>query len=287
MRSYSNTIQSIGIILSICFIVYMKKSLSLALSRPIRLVNLVPSNKALPIPQISYQQGKIWQDMLVNAYIDQQRQSKSVQEAPKTVGCLLMLQHKSVYTLGSATQADSGPFGHHLADGSYLDYEVIETERGGQATYHGPGQLVIYPILDLNYFSKDLHVYLRNLEESIIRTLDKCGIEAYTVNGRTGVWHNEEKLAAIGIKVSRWVTLHGLSININPDMRYFDNIIPCGITDKKAGCIRSYNPNVSMHEISQYYLDSFNDVFQTNIVEKHDDMSSVNLSESSLKELVQ
>jgi lipoyl(octanoyl) transferase len=280
MKSSSQAIISSSIAISLYLFILMGKSLARTMSRPIRLINMIPNTKSSPIPQISYQQGKNWQEMLVNSYIDQQRRLKHVEVQPSNVGSLLLLQHQPVYTLGSATQADSGPFGHRLSDGTYLDYEVIETERGGQATYHGPGQLVAYPILDLNYFRKDLHVYLRNLEESIIKTFDKCGIQAYTVSGRTGVWHNEEKLAAIGIKVSRWVTLHGLSINVDPDMRYFDNIVPCGISDKKAGCIRTYNSRLSMQEVSDHFIDSFNDVFETKIVEQHDDISSLKLFSS-------
>ena len=143
---------------------------------------------------------------------------------------LLLLQHYPVITIGR-----SGSRSNILLTESALaaaGIEVCEIERGGDVTYHGPGQLTGYPIINLQHFRKDVHWYLRQLEEVIIRVLTGYGITGERVEGYTGVWVGNEKIAAIGISVRRWITYHGFALNVCPDMSHFGMIRPCGITDK-------------------------------------------------------
>ena len=145
------------------------------------------------------------QQNLVDYHVSLQDIRKSPYEE-NIVGSMIMLQHKPVYTLGTGTVIGSGPFSSISKDGSVLDYEMFQVERAGQATYHGPGQLVIYPILDLNYFYKDINWYLRALEDIAIKTINMYDIksERNKLPGYTGVWVGDSKLAAIGIKIRRW-----------------------------------------------------------------------------------
>jgi len=143
---------------------------------------------------------------------------------------LLYTEHEHVYTLGKG-----GDENHLLASDVELQEKGVDVhriDRGGDITYHGPGQVVGYPILDLRSYGTDIHLYLRNLEETIIRVLGDFGIEGAREEGMTGVWVKGEKIAAIGVKVSRWVTMHGFALNVNTDLSMFHRIIPCGIFHK-------------------------------------------------------
>lgn len=145
---------------------------------------------------------------------------------------LLFCEHWPVYTMGT-----SGVAAHLLVQEQALKEQGVEfyhTNRGGDVTYHGPGQLVAYPILDLENFFTDLHRYLRMLEEAVMATLADFGLQAGRIAGLTGVWLGERKICAIGVRASRWVTMHGLALNVNPELKYFDQIIPCGVSDKKV-----------------------------------------------------
>lgn len=143
---------------------------------------------------------------------------------------LLLTEHEHVYTLG--TGADI----HHLLanDGELRErgIDVVAVDRGGDITYHGPGQLVGYPLLDLHAYTQDLHWYLRRLEEVIIRVLDGFHVSGSRLEGYTGVWVGGEKICAIGIKASRWITMHGFALNVTTDLSFFDRIIPCGIFER-------------------------------------------------------
>jgi lipoyl(octanoyl) transferase len=143
---------------------------------------------------------------------------------------LIVTEHHPVITIGK-----SGSLNHIVADLSYLEsngIDVIEIDRGGDITFHGPGQLVGYPILDLTQFRQDVHWYLRNLEDVIIGTLKDLAIDGVRIPGLTGVWVGKKKICAIGIKVTRWVSMHGFALNISTNLDYFKHIIPCGIADK-------------------------------------------------------
>ena len=141
---------------------------------------------------------------------------------------LLLVEHEPVYTLGRGTRASSLPL--PVAALEARGATVAEVERGGDVTWHGPGQLVGYPILDLRQHREDLHWYLRQLERALIGALVELGLEATPDPGRTGVWTGGRKIASIGIHVKQWVTLHGFALNVAPDLAWFDAIVPCGIS---------------------------------------------------------
>ena len=169
---------------------------------------------------------------------------------------LYTVEHNNVYTLGKTGSRD-----HILINDEEMKAKGIsyyEIDRGGDITYHGPGQLVAYPILDLNNYYKDTHRYLRDLEETVILTLKELGIEAHREEEFTGVWVGEEKICAIGIKVSRWITMHGIAFNINTDLSYFDKIIPCGIFHKGVTSIEKITgKKADMAEIKKMYVNNF------------------------------
>jgi lipoyl(octanoyl) transferase len=142
---------------------------------------------------------------------------------------LLLVEHEPVVTLGRGTRPTSVPL--PSSDLASRGVEVFEVERGGDVTFHGPGQLVGYPIIDLRQHQEDLHWYLRRLETAIIEALDTLGLQAGTNPGLTGVWVKGRKIASIGIHVKQWVTFHGFALNVTTDLDYFDLIVPCGIKD--------------------------------------------------------
>lgn len=135
---------------------------------------------------------------------------------------LILVEHPAVYTLGKNASKE-----HILKRKEGVS--VIQTDRGGNITFHGPGQLVGYPILDLNFYKRSITWYMRELEQLMIDVLKEYGIEGSTKKGLTGTWVKDHKIAALGVRISRWVTMHGFSLNINPDLNYYQDIIPCGI----------------------------------------------------------
>jgi len=138
---------------------------------------------------------------------------------------LILVEHDPVYTLGKNANED------HLLQSRDQSVDVFNIERGGDITFHGPGQLVGYPILDLSNYKKSVSWYMRTLEQVLIDTLIEFKIIAQRNNGLTGVWVGDEKIAALGVRISRWVTMHGFALNVNPDLSFYDGIIPCGIFD--------------------------------------------------------
>jgi len=178
------------------------------------------------------------------------------QEQKPTPNYLLFCQHPHVYTLGK-----SGKEEHLLLDEDGLKSKqatFYKINRGGDITYHGPGQLVGYPIFDLDNFFTDIHQYLRLLEEAIIKTLEDYNISASRIEGLTGVWldhvekRNPRKICAIGVKTSRWVTMHGFALNVNAHLDYFNNIVPCGISDKAVTSLHiELGKQMDMNEVSE------------------------------------
>ncbi len=150
-------------------------------------------------------------------------------ELPDTV---LLVEHPPVYTVGRGAHGSLTNLLWDEEERARQGIELFEVDRGGDITYHGPGQLVGYPILNLNHYGRDLHQYLRNLEEVLIRALGDFGVGAGRLPPHTGVWVGEEKIAAIGVKASHWITQHGFALNVNPNLAHFTGIIPCGIEDK-------------------------------------------------------
>lgn len=164
--------------------------------------------------------------------LDLQRALVEERRADRIPDQLVLLQHPPVITLGVKARNDRS---HVLASPDVLEeegVELFESGRGGDVTYHGPGQLVGYPILDLRPDRCDVHQYVRDLEEVLIGTAGRFGVTASRISGLTGVWVGKEKLAAIGVRIARWITSHGFAFNISTDLRHFNLIVPCGITDK-------------------------------------------------------
>lgn len=209
-------------------------------ARILRKMNSYP-NKLVQIRQlgsIDYQQAWDYQEALFADTLAMKVHNRNSlpDDQQQTPNYLLFCEHPHVYTLGK-----SGKENHLLANDSFLETigaRFYRINRGGDITYHGPGQLVGYPILDLDNFFTDIHRYMRLLEEGIILTLADYGIAAGRIDGLTGVWLDHEaqvnprKICAMGVKASRWVTMHGFALNVNTDLSYFSHIVPCGIADK-------------------------------------------------------
>jgi lipoyl(octanoyl) transferase len=176
---------------------------------------------------------------------------------------LLLLEHPDVLTLG--VRGDGGR-GHILATDESLasrGIEVYEAGRGGDVTYHGPGQIVGYPIIDLNPNRRDVHRYVRDLETVLMRTAADYGIEATRIPGLTGVWVGNEKLAAIGVRIARWITSHGFALNVSTKLDRFDLIVPCGISDRGVTSLeRLLGHHVDIEEVSTRIAEHFVKVFQ-------------------------
>ncbi len=182
------------------------------------------------------------------------RKEEDAEKHQTTTNHLIFCEHPHVYTLGKSGSADNLLISEAILKQQNAQYYKIN--RGGDITYHGPGQLVGYPIFDLeSYFYTDIHKYMRMLEEAIILTIAEYGLKGGRVEGMTGVWldgdtENARKICAMGVKCSRWVTMHGFALNVNPDMQYFNNIIPCGIEDKKVTSLaKELNEVVDMNEV--------------------------------------
>jgi len=164
-------------------------------------------------------------DLGISEYKDTWNLQKELQEK-RILGeiedQLILVEHPAVYTLGKNASKE-----HILKRKEGVS--IIQTDRGGNITFHGPGQLVGYPILDLNFYKRSITWYMRELEQLMVDVLKEYGIEGSTKKGLTGTWVNDHKIAALGVRISRWVTMHGFSLNINPDLGYYQDIIPCGI----------------------------------------------------------
>jgi len=170
---------------------------------------------------------------------------------------LIFVEHEPVYTLGK--NADE----NHILQNYPEEIKTFHIERGGDVTYHGPGQLVGYPILDLRDYKKSISWYMRTLEQIIIDTLSEFNIQADRKNGLTGVWYKNEKIAALGVRVSKWITMHGFSLNINPDLNYYKSIIPCGIFEYGVTSMsKILNEDVDKESVKSAlkikFLDQFN-----------------------------
>lgn len=215
----------------------------------------------------AYRQAWDYQEALLkeNVHI------KSAGSATDTVNYLLFTEHPAVYTLGKSGSKDNVLLSENeLAE---RNIEFFHTNRGGDITFHGPGQVVGYPIFDLEYFGTDIGKYLRNIEEVMIRTLDEYGIKAGRSAGETGVWIDpeikgrERKICAIGVRCSRWITMHGFALNVNTDLSYFNHIIPCGIADKQVTSLhKELGRPVDMEEIKTRLKKNFERVFESAVL---------------------
>ena len=213
------------------------------------------------------------QEQLFNETISQKIANRNLepQLQIKTSNHLLFVEHPHVYTLGK-----SGDVSHLLINEDQLEEKkatYYKTNRGGDITYHGPGQLVGYPILDLDHFFTDMDKYLRLLEETIIRTLDEYGVKAGRSKGETGVWLEEDnifkarKICAMGVRCSRWVTMHGWGFNVNSNLNYFSNIVPCGIHNKAVTSLnKELGQDVDMNEIKEKLKKHFSALFGCQLI---------------------
>lgn len=206
---------------------------------------------------VAYQQAWLAQKALVAERIAN----------PDLLDTLILLEHPPVYTLGTGASKEflKFDFDSDPIAASNSPREVYRVERGGEVTYHCPGQLVGYPILNLRYYQQDLHWYLRQLEEVIIKTVAAYGLNAERISGLTGVWLEGKKIAAIGIKVRRWITMHGFAINVCPDLQGFQDIVPCGISDKPVGSLKEFIPEVTVADVSVELVRCFGKVFDVEL----------------------
>ena len=221
----------------------------------------------------SYQRAWDFQEALFTEVVEQKSANRKLPESERiaTRDTLLFVEHPHVYTMGK-----SGDLGNLLADDERLkaiNAEFFRTNRGGDITYHGPGQLVGYPILDLDEYFTDIHRYLRTLEEVIIATLAEYGINGDRSPGETGVWLDvgspfARKICAMGVRASRWVTMHGWAFNLNTDLRYFEYIIPCGIKDKAVTSLqRELGRPVDESEVKALVAGHFARLFEVDLAD--------------------
>ena len=191
---------------------------------------------------------------------DLQRQLFALRATGQVGDLLLLTEHDHVYTIGKG-----GDDNHLLANEEEMKAKgvsVYHNDRGGDITYHGPGQLVGYPILDLNHYYLDLHRYLRDIEEVVIRTLARYSVKGTRDSNYTGVWIGDDKICAIGVKTSRWITMHGFAFNVNTDVSFFGRIIPCGIFERGVTSLKQVlGREVNTSDVARTIVDDFGAVF--------------------------
>ena len=235
-------------------------------------------NKTLHFQELGlmdYEPAFEFQEKLMKEIIDLKLENRTRidDDQKQTPNYLLFVEHPHVYTIGK-----SGDEHNMLANAKKLEEinaTFVKTNRGGDITYHGFGQIVGYPILDLDNYKSDIFLYMRNLEEVIIRTIAEYGLKGERSEGETGVWLDvgkpyARKICALGVKTSKWVTMHGFGLNVNTDLRYFDYIIACGIKDKgvtslKRELEREFSPS-EMAEVKEKIKNHFCDVFEASII---------------------
>ena len=217
-----------------------------------------------------YKETWDYQESLFEEIVAQKTNNKANGTTLPTTNYFLFVEHPHVYTLGK-----SGHIENLLIDEEGLKNKgatFYKINRGGDITYHGPGQIVGYPILDLENFFTDIHKYLRSLEEVIIRTLSDYGLKGERSEGETGVWLDvgtpfARKICAMGVRCSRWITMHGFALNVNTDLGYFDNIIPCGIRGKAVTSlnVELAKDKVDTQEVKQRILTHFKEIFEATL----------------------
>jgi lipoyl(octanoyl) transferase len=215
---------------------------------------------------LAYQEAWDYQDQLFQGIIDIKVANRKNNTENKTPNYLLFVSHPHVYTLGK-----SGDFSHLLLNEKQLEEKgasFYKSNRGGDITYHGPGQIVGYPIFDLENFFTDIHKYLRFLEEAIILTLKEYNLHGERSDGETGVWFDvgtpfARKICALGVRSSRWVSMHGFALNVNTNLGYFDNIIPCGIRGKAVTSMQAeLGEKIDEQEVKTKITQHLSDLFE-------------------------
>ena len=217
-----------------------------------------------------YKESWEYQETVFKAIVDTKIKNRREAANLETENHFIFVEHPHVYTLGK-----SGSFDNMLLNEEQLAAKgatFYKINRGGDITYHGPGQIVGYPILDLENFFTDIHKYLRLLEEAIILTLAEYGLESGRSDGETGVWLGvgtpfARKICAMGVRASRWVTMHGFALNVNADLGYFDNIIPCGIRGKAVTSMHAeLGKETPVEEVKSKILNHFSNLFEAELI---------------------
>ena len=218
---------------------------------------------------LSYEDSWEHQKTIFENIISQKIKNRTLKKKNKTDNYLLIVEHKPIFTIGK-----SGDTSNLLLNTKQLKSKNIEFKkinRGGDITFHGSGQVVGYPILDLDNFFTDIGQYLRTLEEVIISSIGFFGLKGYRINGETGVWvkdklNSDKKICAFGIKASRWVTMHGFALNVNTDLKYFDYIVPCGISDKGVTSLEeTLNKKITTKMVKQKIYENFARLFNAEL----------------------
>ena len=218
---------------------------------------------------LSYEDSWEHQKTIFDNIISQKIKNRTLKKKNKTDNYLLIVEHKPIFTIGK-----SGDTSNLLLNTKQLKSKNIELKkinRGGDITFHGSGQVVGYPILDLDNFFTDIGQYLRTLEEVIISAIGFFGLKGYRINGETGVWvkdklNSDKKICAFGIKASRWVTMHGFALNVNTDLKYFDYIVPCGISDKGVTSLEeTLNKKITTKMVKQKIYENFARLFNAEL----------------------
>ena len=218
---------------------------------------------------LSYKDSWEHQKTIFDNIISQKIKNRTLKKKNKTDNYLLIVEHKPIFTIGK-----SGDTSNLLLDTKQLKSKNIEFKkinRGGDITFHGSGQVVGYPILDLDNFFTDIGQYLRTLEEVIISAIGFFGLKGYRINGETGVWvkdklNSDKKICAFGIKASRWVTMHGFALNVNTDLKYFDYIVPCGISDKGVTSLEeTLNKKITTKMVKKKIYENFARLFNAEL----------------------
>ena len=232
----------------------------------------LPKVQFMDLGLMEYQKCWDFQTKLFEETVQQKiHNRKNPRQLKITKNHLIFCEHPHVYTLGKSGDEKNLLINREEQETKKVTF--FKTNRGGDITYHGPGQLVVYPILDLDHFFSDIHKYLRYLEESVILTLKDYGLNAKRIEGLTGVWvegqnNIDKKICAIGVKSSRWVTMHGIGFNINSDLSYFSNIIPCGIDDKAVTSLSNeLGKSIDMTELKNRFKNNFIHTFRIELLE--------------------
>ena len=236
-------------------------------------MNTIKNNyiKWIKLGHIDYQKAWDQQEELFDSIVKTKIKNRTNKNISETKNYIISCSHPHVYTLGRSGDENNLLIDKSIIERDNLDFYKIN--RGGDITYHGPGQIVIYPIIDLENFFTDIHKYLRSLEEAVILTLKELNIKAGRVEGLTGVWVNHQsnfprKICAMGVKTSRWVTMHGLALNVNTNLKYFKNIIPCGIQGKDVTSIdKETNKKVDILDIENKLIINLSRIFEFKILD--------------------
>ena len=227
--------------------------------------------KFIDLGTMDYKEAWDFQQNLFDEIVQIKKENRKNNTNLKTPNYFLFVEHPHVYTLGK-----SGNYSNLLIDENQLknkNASFYKINRGGDITYHGPGQIVGYPILDLENFFTDIHMYLRFLEQTVIQTLDNFGIKGERNDGKTGVWIDidtpfPKKICAMGVRASRWVTMHGFALNVNVDLDYFNNIIPCGLTDNVVTSVNKElnQSETDITEIKNVLKSCFSETFNSEFI---------------------